>query len=240
MPRLARVVLAQDIRTANAVSMRSKTASRAAIEPPLGFVTLHAGCAVGQRAGAGLRSISFRAKGHSNACRFCLVGDVLALSAMRPQANFLLCFHVQAFPISHIPDIANDECANLPLFGPVHDGVADFVFHISCPMLLFGEKADLAALQALPTPGAAFLPVLLRLYLTEALSGVLRIGSQRPAGDDTGVRAIGDGGGVYLAQIDSGGVRSWRGFRWQAILDHQMPAMMAGRTVPDEPCPETR
>src|SRR5712691_3551906 len=79
MPRLTRKVLGKQVGTAHGVPMRCKTASRAAEDPPLGFVTLQATRPIQQRTGTGLRRIRFIDQGNSDASRGGFVGDVPAL-----------------------------------------------------------------------------------------------------------------------------------------------------------------
>src|ERR1051326_3661758 len=72
MPRLPRIVLGKQVGTANPISMRSKTASRATVDAPLGFVTLQTAGPARQRAGTGLAGIGFfdRSDGDARCRRF--------------------------------------------------------------------------------------------------------------------------------------------------------------------------
>ena len=210
MPRLTCIVLTQDVRTADRVSMCSKPASRTNVASSLGFVTLHAGGSVWQAARAGLRGVSFRAEGDSHSCCFGFVGDIGPLTSMRPQAYLLLALGIEPLAIGHIPYIADHQCADLALFGPVHDGAADLVFQIAGATFLPGKKAHLPPEQPFPTPRAFVLPSLLRLYFRQAFCAVLLIGSQRPAGDDDRFLPIGEGRRMNLPQVDRGDVISRR------------------------------
>src|SRR5690349_5230844 len=124
MTRFSGVVLTQNIGTPYRVSVRSETASRTDKRPSLGFVTLHAGGSIRQRARAGLRGVRFRAEGDGDTHCLGFVRDIGALPSMRPEANLLLAFRIQPLAIRHIADIANDERADVVLFGPVYHGTA--------------------------------------------------------------------------------------------------------------------
>ena len=82
MPWLPRIVLREQVRTANPSRWRVKTASRATEDAPLGFVTRAAAGPVRQGARTGLRRIGFFHQGNSDACRCRLVGEVLSLPSM--------------------------------------------------------------------------------------------------------------------------------------------------------------
>ncbi len=110
MARFSGVVLTQDVGTAHAVSMGLTTASRAAIEAPLGFVTVQAGR-------TGLAGIGCRAKGDGDPCRCCLVFDVLPLAATRPHADLLLCLGVEVLASGHVAPIPDHQRAHLAAWG---------------------------------------------------------------------------------------------------------------------------
>src|SRR5262249_15153866 len=156
-----------------------KTTSRATVHTPLGFGTV-------TRLRTGLAGRGFWAEGDSHARCLCLVGDVLALAAMRPQPDFLLAIGVQAFAIGYVSHIANDQGRDAALLGPRDHCPAGLMLHVPRPLLLLGENAHLAPLQALPRTRAVPLPVLLGPQFREPLLGILRIGSQRPASANDG------------------------------------------------------
>lgn len=213
MAGFTRVVLTQDIGTADPISMRPKTTSRTVIMPSLGFVTV-------QTLRAGLASVGFGAEGNADARRLCLVGDGGTLASVRPEADFLLAFRVQVLAICHVAYIANNQGSYLPLFGPCHDGAADLVFQITGMPLLFGKEARLAALQAFPASGTPLLAILPGPQFSQALGSVLVIGTQRSAGNNAGFLAIRQRGGVYLPHVHCRRACT-RGSLWHtAILYH--------------------
>ena len=59
MSWLPRIMLGEQVGTANPISMCSKTASRATVDAPPGFVTLQAARPIRQGAGAGLAGRGF-------------------------------------------------------------------------------------------------------------------------------------------------------------------------------------
>ena len=236
MPWLPGIVLARaGWHSRPRLDVAVETASRAAVDAPLGFGTLQAACPIGQGARTGLAGIGFFDQDDGDPRRFGLVGDVLALASMRPQANLLLALGVQALAIGHVAHIANDQRADLPFLRPGDDGAADFVFHVPRAALLFGQKAILATLQATQGARAIALARLLRAQLGEPFGRVLLIGTQRPAGDNDRFLAIGEGGWMNLAQVDRRRVRSRRsGCGSSAIFHHQMPAVVPCRSVPHQ------
>src|SRR5260370_28012525 len=113
--------------------MRCKTASRATIHAPPGFITVQATCPIRQGAREGLAGIGFLDQGNSDSSRFRFVGDVVALASMRPEANLLLAFGVHPLPISHVPHVADHQCAYLPLSGPDDASATDILLQIPRP-----------------------------------------------------------------------------------------------------------
>ena len=95
MSCLARIMLGEQIGTANPIAMGSETAIRAAVDAPLRFVTLQAAGPVRQCAGTGLAGIGLFHQGNGDTCRRRLIGDILALPSMRPEDNFLLALGVE-------------------------------------------------------------------------------------------------------------------------------------------------
>ena len=235
MSRLSRIVLGKQVRTANPIAMRSKTASRAAIHTPLGFIALQAPGPVQQRARTGLAGRGFFDQGNGNpSCRR-LVGDVRSLPSVRPQANLLLALRIQSLPIRHVSYISNDERADLALPRPVHHRAADLVFHIAGAALLLRQETTLAPLEA--TKGARPSPFarLFRTQLGETLGGVLRIGTQRAAGEDDGFLAIREGSRMNLPQVHRCGVGPLRCGCWlRAIFNGHMPGIVPGGPVPHQ------
>ena len=119
---------------------------------------------------------------NGDACRFGLVGDVLAQLAVTPGAHFLLTFGVQLFPIGHVAYIPQCQRAYLPLNRLVHHRPADLMLNVGRPTALLGQKAVLAPLELLPLT-RAFLPTRLRrLNLGQSLIRVLAYRSKRTSG----------------------------------------------------------
>lgn len=236
MARFPGIVLAQDVRRSYRISMRSETASRAPVGSPLGFVTLHAGGPVRQSAGAGLRGIGFFHKRDADACCFRFVRDVLPLAAMRPQPDFLLTFRVEVLPIGDVSDIANHQQLDLAFFGPLHERMAHFMLQITRPALLFGKESRLTPLQPTPAAGTLALAVLPGLQFSQPLDSVLLVGTQHPASDDARLFAISDGCWMNLTQVYRCRVGARCSFWQYAIRSDQMPAIMAGGSIPDQSC----
>jgi hypothetical protein len=82
MPGLPRVVLREQIGTSYAVPVRCEPTHRAAIDAPLGLVTVHASGAIWQGARASLRGVGFFHKSNADASPFRLIGDVRSLPSM--------------------------------------------------------------------------------------------------------------------------------------------------------------
>jgi hypothetical protein len=164
MAGFAGVVLAQNIGTTHRVSVRSETAIRTDKRPSLGFMTLHAGGSIRQRARAGLRGVGFRAEGDGDTHCLCFVRDIGALPSMRPEANLLLAFRIQPLAIRYVPDIANHQGLHLSLFGPLDYCSTRLVLHIPGPTLLLCQETALAPLQTFPASRAFALPVLFGAY----------------------------------------------------------------------------
>src|SRR5215469_10985655 len=83
MPGLPCVVLREQVGCPQTVAAGSETARRADVPPPLGFVTLQTGRPVRQRARTGLTGVGFIDQGDRDAGGGGLVGEILALAAMR-------------------------------------------------------------------------------------------------------------------------------------------------------------
>ena len=229
MARFSGVVLAQDIGTPDRVSMGNEPASRAAIDAPLRFMPLHA-----KR--TGLARIRFINHENSDANRGCLVGDVLALPSVRPQANLLLALGSETLAICHITYIPDHHGRRSSFLGEPHGLAAAFVFQVTSAASLLRQKAGLALLQSFPTPGAPLLARLLPPDLSEAFGGILLVGSHGPAGDNDRFLAIGQSRRMNFTQINRHNRHSSCRFCCSAILDDQMPHVVTRRPVPDEPC----
>src|SRR5579862_5464314 len=76
MTGFARIVLTEQVCTADPVSMRSKTTSRTDIAPSLGFMTLQAAGPIWQCAWTGLRGIGFVYQCDRHSSGFRLIRDV--------------------------------------------------------------------------------------------------------------------------------------------------------------------
>jgi len=228
MTGFTRIVLTQDIGTAYRVSMGHKTASRAAIGAPLGFravTTLR----------TGLAGVGFRAKYDAHPLRLSFIGNVLSLPSMRPHVNFLLAFCVQAFAIGYVAHIPDHHGTDVALLRPRDDRTARLMLHVPRPAFLLRQKATLAALEPPPGPGTSLLAGLFGAYLTQALGGALRIGTQGTAGDDDGFLSVGDGGRVNLSEVYRRRVVSWQRFWLQPILHDDMPDVVPCGPVPHQP-----
>ena len=146
----------QDVCASDRVSMRHKTASRATVDPPLGFGTVAARRPIRQAPRTRLCGRRFLFKRNSYPCCRCLVCEIDPLASMRPDPNFLLALGVQTLAVSYVSDISDHQGTYTTLFGPIYHRASDFVFQIVGASALFGLKAILAALQLLPAAGAFF------------------------------------------------------------------------------------
>ena len=163
---------------AHRIPMRHKPTRwiRAALHAPTGVVLASA-------AGAGLAGIVLVDQLNGDPRGLCLVGDVLADVAMRPQAALLLALGTQALAIGHLTDIADSERARFALNGILHHGARDLLRTSAGALLLLRKNARLAGLQSLPAARAFVLAILAGPQLRKALGGVLARGTETPGGE---------------------------------------------------------
>jgi hypothetical protein len=116
------------------ISMSNETASRTAIEPSLGFVSVPA-------LGASLRTIGFIYQFHGDATRRRFVFNLLAQLAVTPVGNLLLGFGFCPFAIGHVAHVAKRQRANFARHRHVHSRPAHLMLNIAAaPLLLGGPK----------------------------------------------------------------------------------------------------
>src|SRR5579885_3499410 len=90
--------------------------------------------------------ITYKAEAAGIALTLCLVGDVGTLPSMRPQADFLLGFHVQTLAIRYVSHITNHQSRDAALLRPGDDSAAGLLLHVPGAAALLGTKTGLAAL----------------------------------------------------------------------------------------------
>ena len=186
--------------------MGSETASRAAVHAPLGFVTLQTARPIRQRAWTGLDCVGFFDQGNGDACRCRLVGDVRRCRPcdQRPIFCWLLVFERLPSATSRSSPITSVlTCRSLAQFTTARLILCSM---IAGAALLLGQETTLTPLQAAKGARAVLFAGLFGTEFRQTLDRILRIGTQRSAGDDDRLLAIRERGRVNLAQVYRGGV----------------------------------